>query len=54
MIMERKVFNFGDVVYKQGQRGSSLYFIIEGLFKMVSTVNYEVNRDEDNSESVSK
>lgn len=38
MIMERKVYNFGDIVYKFGDKGNSLYFILEGEFKMTSIV----------------
>ncbi|CAD8051343.1 unnamed protein product [Paramecium primaurelia] len=41
MIMERKVYNYGDVIYKQGDKGDSLYFIIEGEFKMVTNVKKE-------------
>lgn len=38
MIMERKVYNYGDIIYKYGEKGSSLYFIIEGEFKMLSNI----------------
>ncbi|CAK62252.1 unnamed protein product (macronuclear) [Paramecium tetraurelia] len=45
MIMERKVYNYGDVIYKQGDKGDCLYFIIEGEFKMVSNVKKEFTKD---------
>lgn len=41
MIMERKVYNYGDVIYKQGDKGDCLYFIIEGEYKMVTKIRKE-------------
>ena len=35
-------YNFGDIVFRQGQKGSSLYFIIDGVFKMYSDVEFNV------------
>ncbi|CAD8068950.1 unnamed protein product [Paramecium sonneborni] len=49
MIMERKVYNYGDIIYKYGEKGSSLYFIIEGEFKMVLNI-YKNEERQDNQD----
>ncbi|CAD8155566.1 unnamed protein product [Paramecium octaurelia] len=46
MIMERKVYNYGDIIYKYGEKGSSLYFIIEGEFKMLSNIYKKEEKDD--------
>lgn len=48
MIMERKVYNYGDIIYKYGEKGSSLYFIIEGEFKMLSNIYKKEEKDDSN------
>lgn len=46
MIMERKVYNYGDIVYRQNDPGNCLYFILEGEFKMYTTIEVEPELDD--------
>jgi CRP-like cAMP-binding protein len=34
LIMERRVYNYGDLLYDVGDQSDHIYFILEGEFKL--------------------
>ena len=36
--MERRVYNYGDTVYRVGDESDKIYFIVEGEFKLSKAV----------------
>ena len=36
--MERRVYNYGDIVYRVGEESDKIYFIMEGEFKLSKAI----------------
>jgi CRP-like cAMP-binding protein len=43
--MERKVYNWGDIVFKVGEPSDAIYFIVEGEFKLVKEVTEPISEE---------